>query len=73
MRMEEGDELMGYFITKLKLQVKLSVEKNARGFLKLVAITKEPFDSCLKCFSSVAVGERQVKFDIIYSEANLFR
>ena len=51
---------MGYFITKLKLQVKVSVEKYGKGFLKLIAITKEPFDSCLKCFSSVAVGERQV-------------
>ena len=39
---------MGYFITKLKLQVKVSVEKYGKGFLKLIAITKEPFDSCLK-------------------------
>ena len=51
---------MEYFITKLKLQVKISVEKNGRGFFKLVDITKEPFDSCLKCYSSVAVGEQQV-------------
>ena len=54
------DELMGYFITKLKLQVKIFVEKNGRGFFKLVDITKEPFDSCFKSYSSVAVGERQI-------------
>ena len=28
---------MGYFITKLKLQVKVSVEKYGKGFLKLIA------------------------------------
>ena len=55
-----GYELMGYFITKLKLQVKVCVEKNSRGFFKLVTIVKEPFDNCLKYFSNVVIGDRQV-------------
>ena len=51
---------MGYFITKLTLQVQITVQKNARGFLKLIELKKESFDSCLNCYSSIVVGARQV-------------
>jgi len=42
------------------LQIKVEVERNSRGFFKLVKIVIEAFDNCGKCYSNVAITDRQV-------------
>ena len=51
----------------------MEVERNSRGFFKLVKIVIEAFGNCGKCYSNVAITDRQVYFDNIYSDINFIQ